>query len=498
MAAMASMASNSNSRIALAGFLLASLTPIHAWSGDWKFTPSVSLNERYSDNIGLSSTNPEASFTTEIRPGFLLSSKGGRGQFSVDYGLQGLIYSHDSAANTVNNQLSATLKSDWLDDRFFIDADARITQQNTNTTGPTGTGNYNLTNNRSETRSASFAPSWKSRFGNRANLEARWQITFADSDNAALSGATGNNLSLGLSSGSEFNRIPWNLDYRMQTSDGTTNGNRNSSISGGLGYIVSPKTRLNLTVGSDSNNGTTSSFNQASGMYWNLGVNWAPTNRTSLSATAGKRYNGSSYGLNFAHRTRKTTWALRYSEVVSDPYALASSTAVVDEYLCNNGIERVAAGASAPTSANCGGTPPRLLNSGLTLYLPQAVNGFNLNKTWSGTATYKTGKSLFSIILDKSRRELLATNDSDDIYSLAGSWNFRFGPRLSSTLSMTSAHADTATSQSDDWSLAGSLVYQLSRQATGLLELRRVERDSGSTSGAYKENSVSARLNMSF
>ncbi len=495
MAAMASMASNSNSRIALAGFLLASLTPIHAWSGNWEFTPSVSLNERYSDNIALSSTNPEASFLTEIRPGFLLSSQGGRGRFSVDYGLQGLLYSHDSAANTVNNQLSATLKSDWLDDRFFIDADARITQQNTNTTGRTGTGNYNLTNNRSETRAASFAPSWKSRFGNRANLDARWQITFADSDNAALSSATGNNMSLGLASGSEFNRIPWNLDYRMQTSDGTTNGNRNSSLSGSLGYIVSPKTRLNLTVGSDSNNGTTSSFNQASGMYWNLGVNWAPTNRTSLSATAGKRYNGNSYALNLTHRTRKTTWALRYSEDVSDAFALVSSAAVVDVYQCNGVRVAVVAGASAPT---CDSGAPLLLLRGYNATLRQPVNSFNLNKTWSGTATYKTGKSLFSIILDKSRRELLASNDSDDTYSLAGSWNFRFGPRLSSTLSMTSAHAETATTQSDDWSLAGSLAYQLSRQSTGLLELRRVERDSGSTSGAYKENSVSARLNMSF
>jgi len=30
------------------------------------------------------------------------------------------------------------------------------------------------------------------------------------------------------------------------------------------------------------------------------------------------------------------------------------------------------------------------------------------------------------------------------------------------------------------------------------LEVRRVERDSGSTTGAYKENSVSARVNMTF
>jgi uncharacterized protein (PEP-CTERM system associated) len=498
MAAMASMGSKSNSRIAsavvVASFLLVAMMPTQVWSGDWKFKPSVSLNERYSDNVALTSVSPQSSLLTEIRPGFVLSSQGARGQFSVDYGLQGLIYSHDSGASAHNNQLSASLKSNWLDERFFFDADARIGQQNTNSTAAAGTGNFNLTNNRSETRSLSFSPAWKGRLGNQAKADVRWQLTYTDSDNASLPSATGNNLNLNLSSGNEFNRVPWNFAYRVQSTDSTANGNRNSSLSGGIGYIFSLKTRLSLTLGKDLNNGSTTSFNQASGLYWNLGVNWAPTPRTSLNATAGKRYNGRSYGLDFTHRTRKTTWVLRYGEDITDSYGQVNGE---DTYLCSGPQSKFQI--KVPT----GSTPDNVLCPApflIAQFQPstQLASGATLNKTWNGTATYLSGKSIFSANLSKGHRELLSMNSSDDTYSLGGNWTLRIGPRLNSTLSLTSMHAETATTQSDDLTLAWLMAYQISRQATGQLELRRVERDSTSTAGAYEENSVSARINMTF
>lgn len=490
MAAMASMA-NSSSRYVLLVFFLSAT----ASAGGWKFTPTVSVNERYSDNVSLSTVSPESSFLTEITPGFKLSSQGGRGSFSVDYGLQSLLYSHDSDANSINNQLSANLKSELIDDSFFIDASARIGQQNSNLTGVAGTGNYNTTGNRIETRSASITPSWRSRFGNDAQLDARWQLTYADSDDGTLSGTTGSSLSLNLSSGSAFKRIPWSLAYRLQNNDGSASATRNSSVSGSVGYVYSPKLRLTLSAGNDSNNGTTTGFNQASGMYWNLGLNWTPTNRTNLGVTAGHRYSGNSYGLNFSHRTRKTTWALQYSEDIADTFSQISSTGAFDIYLCGASLVVVPVGSGSPDVALCGTAPiipAQVLNS------TQLVNDTTLNKSWSGSATYKTGKSTFSANLTKSRRELLTAGTSDDNYSLGGSWSLRLSPRLTSALFLTSSHAETVGSQSDDWNIAWILSRQLSRKATGALEVRRLERDAGSTTGAYKENSVSARVNMSF
>jgi uncharacterized protein (PEP-CTERM system associated) len=501
---MASMANNRNKRFstwnALAGVSLGLMSSTQIWAGDVNFKPTVSLNERYSDNVKLAPINPIDSFVTEIRPGFVLNRVGARAEFSVDYGLQALLYSHDSDANAYNNQLSARFKSGWLDEHFVINGEARIGQQNTNSTGALGTGNYNLTNNRSETRSLGITPTWKSNFGKQANFEARWQFSYTDSDSVALPATNSNNLTLSLANGRAFNRLLWGVTYRLQKSDANANGDRSSSLSGNIGFLYSPKTRFNLTLGTDSNNGTTTGFNQASGFYWNAGVNWSPTLRTSLSATAGKRYNGNSYGLNFTHRTRKSTWALRYSEEIIDAYAQVTALGAFDVYDCAGIPKFVVAGGSAPASSECGGLPPQLVFAAGILPYSQLVNGFNLTKSWSGVTTYKTGKSVFSLNLNSSRRELLASNSADDTYSLGGSWALRVGPRLRSTVLANSSHAETATAQSDDWSMAWLLAYQLSRQTTGQLELRRVERTSGTgtAAGAYEENSVSARLNMSF
>jgi len=235
----ASMASNRNSKLAL---LTAMLLPAAASAADVDFKPTFTASQRYSDNIALSSSNRESSFVTELRPGFSFSRQGARMRANVDYGLQGLLYTHDSGANSVNNQLAARLDSELIDENLFLDATARIGQQNRSLTGRSGVGNYNTSGNVGETRSFSLSPSWRSRFGNTARLDARWNLTYTDTDSPGFSGNTGNNLSVGLASGSAFNQMPWGLGYRVNHSDASGAGNRNSSLSGNLGYVFTPKT----------------------------------------------------------------------------------------------------------------------------------------------------------------------------------------------------------------------------------------------------------------
>ena len=475
---------------------IAGLIPACAGAGDWQVTPTLTLQERFSDNVALSASNKESSFLTEVTPGLKLNSKGARGSVSVDYGLQGLLYSHDSDANALNHQLTAALKSELVDDSFLLDANARIGQQATSqVSGVVGVGNYNTGVNRTETRSASIAPSWRGRIGSTAHWDARWQLTYAGSDNNTLGDTIGNDLSFSLKSGTAFNQVPWSLSLRSQKNDGNATASRTSSISGTVGYIFTAKTRLNLTLGVDDNNGSTSTANDASGGYWNLGLTWTPTPRTNLTASAGRRYNGNSYGLNFLHRTRMTTWGLNYNESLSDTFSQITGTSAFDVYSCGASLVIVPAGTGSPDTANCGSSPAL---PGQLLPTTQLVNDTTLNKTLSGTATYQTGKSTFSANINRVKRELLTAGTSDDTYSLGGNWTLRLNPRMSSALSINSSHAETGASKSDDWTLAWILTRTLSKSATGALEARRLERGSDSTTGAYKENALSARLNMSF
>lgn len=489
---MVNTASSNSKRL----LLLACLIPHAALAGDWEFKPTLSLQERFSDNIALSSTDKESSFLTEVTPGFKLSSKGGKGSFSVDYGLQGLLYSHDRDANSLNNQLNASLKSELFDDSFQVDGTARIAQQSASlVNGAVGSGNYNTDKNRTETRSASLTPSWRGKIGSTAKWDATWQLTFADSD-GAISGTSGSNLNLGLSSGNAFNRIPWSVAYRIQNTDGSaSSSSRSNSLSGTVGYIVSPKTRFNLTVGKDDNNGNTSSFDEVGGTFWNLGVNWNPTPRTSLAATAGHRHGGSSYGLNFSHRTRKSNWGLRYSESVDDTFNQINSTGAFDIYQCGGSQVIVPAGSGSPDPALCGTDP--VLPAQL-LDATEIVDDTTFNKTWNATVSYTLGKSTFSGNFNQSRRTQLTSGDKDRNYSLGGSWSLKLNSRMTSTLSLNTASSESDTSESDDWTVAWILSRTLAKNATGAMEVRRLERKDDATTGGYTENSVSARLNMSF
>ncbi len=476
-------------RLLLLSLALAATT---AW-GDWRLSPTLSVMGRYSDNIDLDTTGGQSAFLTEIRPGLSLTGKGGRANYQVDYGLQALVFSHDSDENALNHQLSANLRTELLEDSFFLDAGAHISQRNADQTLPSGTGNYNTTGNSLETRSLSLTPSWRSRFGNMAKLDARWQFSLADTDGATISNTAGNNLNIQLSSGTAFNRLPWSLGYQQQNSNGDASAKRVSSLHGTLGYLISRKTQVNATLGQDSNDGNTAGFQQNGGSYWNLGMSWNPSPRTRLAATLGKRFNGNSYSLDFGHRTRRSAWSLRYSEQVVDTFALISNSVSYVGYMCGVSVIMVPEG-SVPSDTSC------VLIPGLVvpISVPSLQDGFNLTKTWVGTTSYNTGKSTFSLSLSDNRLDALAAALSSNTTSLSGSWNWRLNSRLTSTLTLSSSQSDYAGSESEDWNLSWMLSRKLAKDATGVLEARHLDRSDKSTTGGYSENSLSARVNLSF
>lgn len=480
---------NTASNKQFAAALLCLLLPGQALAGDWKLDPTLSVSERYTDNITLDATGQESSFITEVSPGIKFSRKGGRVEAHVNYTLQGLFYSHDSDANDFRNQLNAGLRAELIEEHFFLNADARIGQQNISSLGKVGTSNYNITGNRTETRSFSITPSWRSRFGTRANFDARWQLSYSESDSAgAVPGTTGSNFRLGLTSGSAYQKTPWGVSYAMRSNDGATSTNV-TDLNAHIGYIPSPKIRYTLTAGIDDNNRNTTGFNNASGGYLTLGAAWSPTNRTRVEGNIGRRYNGNSYGLNLSHRSRKTNWALRYSESIVDTYSQLSGLGFEVLYSC--GI-RLPYGSPPPADPDCQDAVA-LIPVSVTNITPDVT----LSKTWSGTMVWRLGKSTLSSGIHKSSRELLTAGTSDDHYGVNASWLWRLSSRDTSTLSMYTNHASTAVSDSDYWSIAWDFSRKLSQKTTGSLEIRHLEGDP-SSGAKYEENAISARIRTSF
>jgi uncharacterized protein (PEP-CTERM system associated) len=334
-------------------------------------------------------------------------------------------------------------------------------------------------------------------------LEARWRMTYSDSDSENMEASVGHAVNLMLGSGTRFRKTPWQIGYalnrsgkgRVDADTGERKYFQNESLSARVGYLQSHKVWHKLTVGYDRNNGDDIGSGRVDGTWWTLGTQWSPTTRTTLNLEAGRRYGGNTYGIDFSHRTRKTAWTLRYVEALVDQYSQITGSDAFDIYLCDGVLVPAPVGSPPPDPVACGATPvlPAGPNASTSL-----VSDTSLSQNWYGTASYKTAKSLFSLNLGKSRRQFLSSGETDDHLRLGGNWSFRASPRVTSTLSLSTSRAESNDRDSRDWSLAWALSRQISRASTGVVEVRRIERSSGGETGPYSENSVSARVNMSF
>lgn len=488
------------------------LSPLYASASVLRITPSVTASLLYSDNVNLSSTAANASFVTSITPGVKIKSTGGRAAFDVGYNLDAQLYSNSASGNSLSHQLSLSGNVELLEDRLMLLLASRMSRQSTSLTGASG-GNANLssglggasssyydTSNRSTVRSLSVQPVWRTRFGADAQVEASWQSTLTLTE-AEATGTTarnsGNNLTLSLSSGQRFLRTPWSLRYTSQKSGGAGSSSRIYSLSGTIGYQPSPRTRYSLTFGQDGSNAATSDLSALDGPYWNLGVFWSPSSRISLEASAGRRRGSTSFGLNSTYRHRRYALALRYNETVQDSYAEVTTTEAYDLYTCP-GVSApvpVAAGAGAP-AAGC-----TLVLAAAQVQVASLGSALSLSKSWSGNASYNLGNSLITIALTSTRRDLVGnaiSGDSDESTSLSGAWSLRLGPRMGSVLSLSRSRAESAGAESEDTALGWTLTRRLAPDATGAIDLRHMQRGSGSSTGGYSENSISTRINMNF
>lgn len=302
------------------------------WSGgvlaanDWKLQSGVSIEERYTDNVSLTSGGGSGSFVTTITPRANVAHKGKRGNVAVDYNLNALVYDHDPKRNKLNHNLNASLSVDPVVGILQLKGSARVGQQFASQFGPTSQDTYHTTSNRVETRSLSLTPSLHNEFFQRNLItDASLALNYASSDSGALSTSTSNIFNFTARNGPRPGRVTYTATYKR--SGGESNGVPSSvfeSESFNIGYVIYYRTRLFLATGGDRTKGVSTLDGKATnfqttGFSWSpsnfltftgtagsdsggsisssVSAEWTPNRRLSLSATAGKRRNSTAYSL---------------------------------------------------------------------------------------------------------------------------------------------------------------------------------------------------------
>lgn len=481
-----------------------------------KFTPSVLVKETWTDNVSLlPSEFAKSEFVTELTPSFTVTEKNRRVQLAASYQLHQFLYSDKDAPNLQNNssELQADLRANMIEDLLFLDANAMRGQQAISAFGPQLADNPYTTNNRTTVSTWRISPYLTHRFGSTANLLARYTRDSVETGREGYGNTKGDTVNLSLASAGE-RKIGWNLRYdRQELSDRLSGDSSSSNVQAGLSWRVLPSFTLNGGGGYDDYD-YQALGGRTRGKSWNVGYQYTPSPRTSLTMSYGRRYFGKSRALSALHRSRHTVWNISYDESVTTSRsqfllpAAVDTSSLLDRLFTpqfpDPELRRLAVAAYLQAT----GLPPTLAND-----INYLSNRYMLQQQFQASAAFTGARTVALLSLYDTRRNALSVQQSDSqlLGSTLTNLNDNTHQRgLSASLSYRmSSHANAYAAADLGRSLSLStgvkqnnrglrmgLHDQIQRRLLGTVELRRLQGSTEGSNQSYTENAISATLSM--
>ncbi len=299
----------------------------------WEATADVSVAETYTDNRCLSESDEKGEWITSLTPQAALQGESARASLSLQASVEmnsqnnkrgecsSSRFGDDGNNDRVNPRLSANGSLEVIRQMFFIDASASARQNAIDSFSSFSDSNLSARGNRNTTYSYSVSPYFVSRIKDIASVNLRTSYSvqsnsarevddsIRESANLSIQGISDSRLSWGLNG--NYSREDYD-ESRLQPGEES----ELASASATLGYQISRKWQLNMTAGEDFNDFSTIS-NDIEGGYWDVGINWTPSPRTSVKMGYGDRFFGDSHRLSIEHSHRRSQFNLSYNKSVT-------------------------------------------------------------------------------------------------------------------------------------------------------------------------------------
>ncbi len=437
----------------------------------------------YTDNVRLSPGAFEADdFITVFTPGLSIRRLGRALNLDVDYTLQNMIYANDSDRNDQFHLLRVNGNAELLEERFFVDLLLDRSTQNIGNNGDVAFDNLSISSDRASVLSYTISPYWRQRFGNFADLDFRF--TYDDLGSRNLNNSDETRIDAVLSSGSNFNRLLWDISVdQRRTGNSGANSTRTSKVSAKLRYLFSRKFAAISTLGYDENR-FASSLNDVDGVLWNAGFEWNPSKRTSFLATYGKRFFGDDIELQFNHESRRTRTKINIKKI---PRTTRSFLA-----------ERGAFDINDPFGEALGGLPQQQLTR-LTPSIPLQTTEILLGVDARGDFSIVLPKNTFKVTMTYSDFQYQLSGETEIRRGIDMGWTWNIQPQTLSRFNVR-WNKDNQRSDRDDryFILDYGLSHSLSLNLDLLLSLRRIDRQSTDPNRTYTEHRISAQVSKRF
>lgn len=502
--------------IAAAAATTVAFPTVHA--AEWRFTPTVSATETYTDNVSLATRGMEHSdFVTQVAPGFTITSNSPRLKLSVIYSLEGTTYLHGSGGTSLANQLSATMNAELIRNLFFLDARGGIGQQNISAFGPQSANNININNNRTDVLSYSISPYLRHSFGSKAFSEVRYTHESVNSGSDLLSPSNTDRVNFSLTSGESSSKITLGLRGSAQRAKASNQPSvEQDNLNADLRYFLTPNFSTTAAVGYEKETYVSIGDQPTNGVYYNAGFIWKPTSRTNVTAMVGHRFFGRTYSLQADHRARNAVFRVSYAEDITTAQQQFSAQSTISTF---SFLDQLYSAQIPDPATRAQVVNALILQTGLPASLANPINSLTntyfLQKSLQGSLalngvrntivlsvfdTRRTAESVRSGSSGPVNSPLSSLNDSNKQIGGAAVWNMRLSSSISALADVNATRTTSlTTARVDNYkSLRLSLSRQFQNKLTGSLALRHSQQSSDVLGGDIRENAITASVFAKF
>jgi uncharacterized protein (PEP-CTERM system associated) len=304
--------------------VLAAAASTLAAAQTWRVTASASWESTLTDNVNLSADDQrKADWVNQLTPSVRFAETSAHTRFAGSIALPILLYARTSENNYVAPEVAISGTVEALDRFFFVDTTVNVSQQYRSPFGAVPNSLTNATTNRYTAQSYTVSPYIRGLLPNNVEYLLR------DTNSWAVANGAGNGL--GNSYANHLNGFitaqaapfGWSGEYDRTYLTSDTQATEKTSIVRALAlYRPDVTLQLSAIVGYEDNQFV---LTQERGVTYGVGGTWHPTERTNANGRWEHRFFGSSYRVDFDHRTPLTVWSIHASrDITNYPTQLAN------------------------------------------------------------------------------------------------------------------------------------------------------------------------------
>ena len=512
------------------------------FAGDWKFDPSIIIDETFSDNVSLTANNEQSSLVTQA--GLNIASTYTAQQVLFNFSSQSsyALYSHNHDLDKDYQTLASDLRLELWPNGIVVFGGVNISNQSRNRSRNAladivsadtvqvetynGGIEYNINNSAYVVNSSIGYKKSNSadNIGNRESVAAQlsstngagarhafWELqhNYQEQKNNGNNGKQSQSEAIiGLIT--DYNINPFVRYYNEDNSGNINTTNRSlESNSYGLGvrWLISPRLRLDASYNKPIGD-KLDVDNDEEKAYVDAAVLWQPSPRTKLSANISERFYGTSYGLDLTHSNRRLTNTISYVEDIQTFTRNNFVPNIIGFYFCPNDFSQIEECIISEGDTIIPEIPNEPDGQGFVILAIQDFtlsedNIYSLNKTFSWTSKLALPRTTISINTNQQNRENLDSNIEDQLSGVSLNVSRKLSGRSSVSVNLsyteTSLQLDTEFERTDRYRR-----YQLSyeRSLNSALSFNvavsQLNRSSNNALLNYDEGRISAKITKGF